>query len=99
MLPTDDGISKRVRGNRFKIFADNFNGIHVVLGIQNAVHIAGNFVTQNFELFHRYGLMAVVEENLKCDRCLRHGGVARLEDCFDEISEVLAGISLFIPLF
>ena len=59
MLLIGDGICKRVRGNRFKIFIDNFNGIHVVLGIQNAVHIAGDCVTQNFELFHRYGLMAI----------------------------------------
>jgi hypothetical protein len=33
-------------------------------------------------LFHRNGLMAVVEENLKCHRCLRHDGIARLVDCF-----------------
>ena len=82
MLPIGDGICERVRGNRFEIFIDNFNGIHVVLGIENAVHIAGDCVTQNFELFHRYGLMAVVEENLKCHRCLRHDGIARLVDCF-----------------
>ena len=82
MLPIGDGICERVRGNRFEIFIDNFNGIHVVLGIQNAVHIAGDCVTQNFELFHRNGLMAVVEENLKCHRCLRHDGDATLVDCF-----------------
>ena len=89
MLSISDGIRKRVRGNRFEVFIDNFNGIHVVLGIQNAVHIAGDCVTQNFELFHRYGLMAVVEENLKCHRCLRHDGFSRLMDCFEEIPEVL----------
>ena len=81
MLPIGDGICKRVRDNRFEIFIENFNGIHVVLGVENAVHMAGDCVTQNFELFHGYGLMTVVEENLKCHRCLRHDGVARLMDC------------------
>ena len=93
----DDGICKRVRGNCFKIFIDNFNGIHVVLSIQNAVHIAGDCITQNFELFHRYGLMSVVEENLKCHRCLRHDGVSRIMDCCWRDSRgvlMLAGISL-----
>ena len=82
MLPIGDGICERVRGNRFEIFIDNFNGIHIILGIENAIHIAGDCVTQNFELFHRNGLMAVVEENLKCHRYLRHDGNARLVDCF-----------------
>ena len=89
MLPIGDGICKRVRGNRFEIFIDNFNGIHVILGIENAIHIAGDCVTQNFELFHRNGLMAVVEENLKCHRCLRHDGNARLSGLFfEQIPEV-----------
>ena len=82
MLPISDGIRERVRGNRFEVFIDNFNGIHALLGIQNAAYITGDCVTQNFELFHRYGMMAVVEENLKCHRCLRRDGVARLVDCF-----------------
>ena len=102
MLPVVDWICKSVRGNRFEIFIDNFNGIHIVLGIENAVHIAGDCVTQNFKFFHRYGLMAVVEENLKCHRCLRHDGVARLVDCFWEIPEVLCCLRVphfFTPLF